>query len=134
MPPVMPRRSTWQFLAHTDGRLIHKRAATGAAESGGFDGVGHEHGDGHPADAAGNGCEGSGGVHGVGMNVADEDGAFAAESFEALREVTEQPLSFSSVGDFVGANVNDSGAWPNPVGLHKSGFTHGGDDDIGTAD
>ena len=106
----------------------------GAAEARGFDGVAHEHGDGHGADATGDGCERAGGVDGVGMDVADEGAAFGAELFKAIWEVVKEALGFTGVGDAVGADINDGGVGLDPIGFHVGGFAYGGDDDIGAAE
>ena len=50
-----------------------------AAQTRGSHRVAHEHGDGERTDAAGNGRDGSGDICDVGMNVADDGGAFRAE-------------------------------------------------------
>ena len=105
----------------------------GATEASGFDGVGHKHGDGHGADAAGNGSERACRVDGVGMNVANQNGAFLAEFREALREILEQRFRFHGIGDFVGTDVNDSGSSFEPIGLDVARFAHRGDDDVRAA-
>jgi len=99
-----------------------------------FDGVAHEHGDGHGADAAGDGSEGAGNVDRGGMDVADEGAAFGAKFCEAVGEVLKKALGFFRVGDAIGANVDDGSAGLDPAGLHEAGFAHGGDDDISAAD
>jgi hypothetical protein len=121
-------------LANSGGRLAGERAATGAAKASGFNGVAHEHGDGHWADATWNGRQGTGGLDGVGMDVADEHGAFGAEFFEALRKIVEKLFGFLRIHDFIGADIDDRGAGANPIGLDEAGFAHGGDDDVGAAD
>ena len=102
----------------------------GAAEVGGFDGVAHEHGDGHGADAAGDGSQRTGGVHSVRMNVADEHGTLLAEFCESLREIFQEFFGFEFVGDFVRADVNNGGAGFEPVGFDVTGFAHRSDDDV----
>ena len=104
-----------------------------AAEKGGFYGVAHEHGDGHGTDAAGNGSEGAGGVEGVGMDVANERGAFGVEFIEASGKIAEQRFGFGGIGDFVGADIDHGGTGAEPIGLDVTGFAHGSDDDIGAA-
>ncbi len=111
-----------------------------AAEAGGFDGVAHEHGDGHGANAAGDGSERSGNVDGARMDVADEGAAFGAEFLEAVRKILKKALSFFGVGDAVGANIDDRRAGPprrgrfDPVRLDIAGFAHGGNHDVGAAE
>src|SRR6266852_3932042 len=134
IPPVSPSRSIFFRLPHRGGRLSCGKFGRGAAEAGGFDGVAHEHGDGHGADAAGNGGERSGNVDGAGMHVADESACFGAEFFEAVRKVVKKPLGFFGVRNAVGANIDDCCAGLDPVRFHVAGFAHGGDDDIGAAE
>src|SRR5262249_12452333 len=94
------------------GRMRFRRSP---AEAGGFDGVAHEHSNGHRADATGNGGKRAGRVNSVGMNVADEDGTFFAEFCEALRKVPEELFGFKFLGDFVGADIDDGGAGLEPI-------------------
>src|SRR6202790_801356 len=90
MPPVSPSRSIFfARLPRRGGRLRCGKFRRGAAEPRGFDGVAHEHGDGHEADAAGHGGERSGNVDGGGMDVANESAAFGAEFFEAVWKVVK---------------------------------------------
>src|SRR5215475_5570364 len=60
---------------------LQRRRCNGffATEAGGFDGVAHEHSDGHGTDAAWNGSESAGSVYCIGMNIADKDAALFAE-------------------------------------------------------
>src|SRR5467141_3335833 len=76
MPPVRPSRSIFPSLPRDGGRMRGRNSRRGAAQARGFDSVAHEHGDGHGAYAAGDGCERAGDVDGIGMNIADEPGAF----------------------------------------------------------
>src|SRR6266567_3058766 len=127
-------------LSRAGGRLRCGKFGRGAAEARGLHGVAHEHGDGHGANAAGDRCERSGGVDGVGMDVANEGAALGAEYFEAARKVLKKALGLFGVRNAVGADVDDRGAGPptrrrlDPVRFHVGGFAHGGDDDIGAAD
>src|ERR1700674_2925736 len=126
MPPVSPSRSIFfARLPRRGGRLSCGKFGRGAAEARGFDGVAHEHGDGHGADATGDGCERAGGVDGVGMDVADEGAAFGAELFKAIWEVVKEALGFTGVGDAVGADINDGGVGLDPIGFHVGGFAYG---------
>src|SRR6266851_5722224 len=134
MPPVSPSRSIFFRLPHRGGRLRRGKFGRCAAEAGGFDGVAHEHGDGHGADAAGHGRERSGNVDGAGMDVADESASLGAEFFEAVRKVVKEPLGFFEVRNAVGTDINDRRAGLDPVRFHVAGFAHGGDDDIGAAE
>src|SRR5712692_4845138 len=140
IPPVRPSRSISLRLSRASGRLRGGKFGRRAAEAGGFHGIAHEHGDGHGADATGNGCECTGSIDRVRMDVADERAAFNAEFFEAVWKVLEKARRFLGISDAVGANVDDGGAGPachgrlDPVSLHVCGFAHGGDDDIGAAE
>lgn len=146
IPPVKPSFSTIGLSrARRVGRGVLlgvvllgfgglRRCGVAAAEFCGFYGVAHEHGDGHGTDTPGNGREGTGGVDGIGMDVADEHGTFGVEFFEALGKISEQGGGFGSVCNFVGAHVDDGGAGLDPVGGDIGGFAHGGDDDVGAAD
>jgi hypothetical protein len=102
-----------------------------AAEACGPDGVAHQHGDGHGADAAGNGRKKSGRVKGIGMNVADKHAALFAEFIEALGEVFQQARRLDRIGNFVGADIDDGSSRADPVGLDVARFAHGRDDNIG---
>jgi len=105
-----------------------------ATKFGSLHGVAHEHGDSHGTDAARNGSESACGVDGIGMDIADENGAFGFELFKALREILEKAFGFGGVGDAIGADVDYGGAGLDPVGGDVTGFAHGGYDDIGAAD
>src|SRR5216684_6588775 len=105
IPPVRPSRSISLRLSRASGRLRGGKFRRGAAEAGGFDGVAHEHGDGHGADAAGHGRERSGNVDGAGMDVADESASLGAEFFEAVRKVVKEPLGFFEVRNAVGTDI-----------------------------
>ena len=48
-------------------------------------------------------------------------------------KIAEQALRFASVGDAVGADVDDRSAGLDPIGFHVGCFTHGGDDDVRAA-
>src|SRR5712691_5096850 len=76
MPPVRPSRSIARS-PRADRGLHGVGLGFAAAQAGGFHGVAHEHGDGHGADAAGYGRERAGGVHCVGMHVANENRALS---------------------------------------------------------
>src|SRR5712664_699391 len=135
MPPVSPSLSIFfARLPRRGGRLSCGKFGRGAAEARGFDGVAHEHGDGHGADAAGHRRERSGNVDGAGMDIADESASFGAEFFEAVRKVVKEPLGFFEVRNAVGTDINDRRAGLDPVRFHVAGFAHGGDDDIGAAE
>src|SRR5215469_4421620 len=99
-----------------------------------FDGVAHEHGDGHWTDPAGNGSEGASGVYSVGMDVANQHAALGCKFSEARGKVGEQALGFNRIGDFVGPDVDDRSAGLNPLGLDKTGASDGGDEDVGVTD
>src|ERR1700737_843935 len=80
MPPVRPRRNI----------AISPRPGYGfrcvcfgfaAPETRRFNGIAHQHGDSHGADATGDRREGAGYVNCVGMNVADERAAFGLKFF-----------------------------------------------------
>ena len=120
-------------LPHSGGRLCGRKFRRGAAQARRFHRVAHEHGDGHGADAAGNGRERASGVNGIRMNVANERAAFSAELLEPLREIVEEALSFGSIGHAISANINDGGGGHDPFGLHEAGFAHGGHDDVWAA-
>src|SRR6266446_351773 len=90
MPPVRPSRSILFRLPRRGGRLRRGKFWRGPPQAGGFDGVAHQHGDGHGTDAAGHGSERSRRVNGAGMDVADESAAFGAEFFEAIRKIAEE--------------------------------------------
>ena len=113
--------------------MRYVRRSLAATEPGGFDGVAHEHGDGHGADAARDRSDSASGVDGVGMNVADENGAFFLKFLEALREIFQQVGGFGGVRYFIGADIDYSGAGLDPVGGDVAGFAHGGDEDVGAA-
>src|SRR5467141_3504773 len=135
MPPVSPSLSIFfARLPRRGGRLSCGKFGRGAAEARGFDGVAHEHGDGHGSDAAGHGRERSGNVDGAGMDVADESASFGTEFFEAVWKAVKKPLGFFGVSNAVGADIYDHGAGLDPVGFHITGPAHGGDDDIGAAE
>jgi hypothetical protein len=121
-------------LSRRDGRLRCRKFGRGAAEAGGFDGVAHQHGNGHRANAAGNRSESAGSIDRGGMDVADEGAAFGAEFFETVWKIAEEALGFFGVGDAVGANVDDCGPRLDPVWLDVAGFADGGDEDIGAAE
>src|ERR1700731_1519675 len=135
MPPVSPSRSIFfARLPRRGGRLRCGKFRRGAAEARGFDGVAHEHGDGHGTDAAGHGRERSGNVDGAGMDVADQSAAFGTELFEAVWKVVKKPLGFFGVRNAIGAHIDDRGAGLDPVRFHEAGLAHGGDEDIGAAE
>src|SRR5216684_1858521 len=92
IPPVRPSRSISLRLSRASGRLRGGKFGRGAAEARGFDGIAHEHGDGHGADATGNGCECTGSIDCIRMDVADERAAFNAEFGEAVWEILEETL------------------------------------------
>src|SRR5690242_15520460 len=102
MPPVKPRRS--MGLAGAGGSGF---GGVSAPEPRGFDGVAHQHGDGHGANATGNGRERAGDIHGVGMDVADEDGTLLAKFGQPSGETAQQRFGLRRVGDFVGSNIDD---------------------------
>jgi hypothetical protein len=131
MPPVRPRRSI--ILPSRSSRRNCRRFRSGAAESRGFHGVAHEHGDGHGADAAGNWSESASGVDGIGMNVSDEDIALGVKFFETCRKIFQQAFGFFRIGDAVGTDVDDSGSSFYPIAFHIASFAHCRDDDIGAA-
>src|ERR1700756_3504804 len=133
MPPVRPSRNTGR-LPGPSGRRSAFGSALAAAEAGSFDGVAHEHGDGHWPNAAGDRRKRASDVQGVGVNIADEHGSFLMEFCEAGREVAEESLGLRGVDDSVGADIDDSGARTNPVGLDIAGFPHGGDQNVSAAD
>src|SRR5690242_11734789 len=89
MPPVRPRRSM-RVSAGTGGMRGGGGFGEGPAKTRGVDGVAHEHGDGHGANGARDGCEGAGDIYGVGMHVADERGAFGVKFFEAGGEAVKE--------------------------------------------
>src|SRR5882762_7490566 len=133
MPPVRPRRSIIGSPRSGDGlRGFAPHFST--AELGGFYGVTHEHGNGHGADAAGYGSDRAGCVNCVGVHVTNERGTLLAKSLKTCREIPQQGFGFFRVGDLIGADIDDSGAGANPVGLHVACFAHSRDDDIRTAD
>src|SRR5713226_3634104 len=140
IPPVRPSRSISLRLSRASGRLRRRKFGRGAAEAGGFHGIAHKHSDGHGADATGNGCECTGSIDCIRMDVADERAAFNAEFGEAVWEILEETLGFVGISDAVGANVDGGGAGftrrggLDPVSLHVCGFAHGGDDDVGAAE
>src|SRR5579885_726549 len=115
------------------GGLRGERFAASAAKTRGLHRIAHQHGDRHRTNAAGNRCEGAGDLDGVGMDVADEDGSFGAEFFEASREIAEEVPGFPRVGHFVSADIYDRGARTNPIRRDKAGLAHGGDNDVGAA-
>ena len=86
--------------------------------AGGLEGVFHEHGDGHGADAAGNGSDGAalGGYAGE-IDIASE----AVAGF------------FAGVFDAVDADIDDDGSVFYPIGLDHIGATYGGDKDVSAA-
>jgi hypothetical protein len=121
-------------LSRRDGRLRCRKFGRGAAEAGGFDGVAHQHSNGHRANAAGNRSESAGSIDRGGMDVADEGAAFGAEFFETVWKIAEEALGFLGVGDAVGANVDDCGPRLDPVWLDVASFAYSGDEDIGAAE
>lgn len=86
--------------------------------AGGLEGVFHEHGDSHGADAAGNGGDGAtlGGYAGE-IDIAGE----AVAGF------------FAGVFDAVDADIDHDGSVFYPIGLNHIGATYGGDKDISAA-
>src|SRR5260370_20247782 len=68
------------------------------------------------------------------MDVADEGAALGAEFFEAVGNVLKKVVRFFGVGKTVGAHIDDGGTGLDPVCLYVSGFTHGGNDDVGAAE
>lgn len=84
----------------------------------GFEGVLHEEGDGHGADAAWDGGDGA---------------AFGGDFVEG--DVTHQFVAFFGAGGFnaVDADVDDNGAFLDVFGFEEFGAADGGDDDIGLA-
>src|SRR5260370_6851684 len=68
------------------------------------------------------------------MDVADEGAALGAEFFEAVGKVLKKALGFFGIGNAVGAHIDDGGTGLDPVCLYVSGFTHGGNDDVGAAE
>src|SRR3984957_10954762 len=146
IPPVRPSFSTLRLSRACGGACARgggsagifggsgSRLGSAAAEVSGFDGVAHEHGDGHGTDAARNRSESAGGVDGIGMDVADQDGAFGFEFFKTLREIFEEAFGFGGVGDPIGADVDHRSTGLDPVGCDVASFAHGGYDDIGPTD
>src|SRR2546423_6567056 len=88
MPPVRPRRSM-RISPRADSGGSSVGFQVSPAEKGGLDGVAHEHGDGHGANASGNRSESTGDVHGVGMHVAHQRRTFGMKLLEARREAAE---------------------------------------------
>lgn len=85
---------------------------------GGLEGVAHEEGDGHGADAAWDGSDG---------------GAFGGD-FGEIHVAGEAVAVFrGGVFDAVDADVDDDGARFDPIGFDHFGATDGGDDDVGAA-
>src|SRR6266852_3663348 len=129
MPPVRPSRSIARSPRAGNG-LYGVSFGFATAQARGFHGVAHQHGDGHGANAAGDGRERAGGVHRVGMHVADEHRTLFAEFFQARGEIAQQRLRFFGISHLVRANIDDRSAGRNPVGLYIAGLAHGSDDDI----
>src|SRR5690348_9859857 len=104
IPPVRPMRSM-RVSAGTGDVRSGSRLRAGTAEASSFHGIAHEHGDGHRANAAGNGREGACDFDGIGMHVSDERGAFSTKFFEPGREVTEEARGFVGIANAIGADV-----------------------------
>ena len=84
----------------------------------GFEGVLHEEGDGHGADAAGDGGDGA---------------AFGGDFVEG--DVADEFVAFFGAGGFdaIDADINDDSAFFDMLGLEEFGAADGGDDDVGLA-
>ena len=84
----------------------------------GFEGVLHEQGDGHGADAAGDGGDGA---------------AFGGDFVEG--DVADEFVAFFGAGcfDAVDADIDDDGAFFDVLGFEEFGAADGGDDDVGLA-
>src|SRR5712671_575869 len=128
MPPVRPRRSIISPRAGDGLRGFTLEVA--ASQLGGFYRVAHEHGDSHGADATGNRSECTGSVDRVGVHVTNEHGTLLAKFLKTCWEIAQQGLRFFCIGNFICADIDDSGARANPVGLDVAGFAHSRDDDI----
>src|SRR5258708_6364840 len=110
MPPVRPSRSIARS-PRAGGGLHGVSFGFATAESCGFHGVAHQHGDGHGADAAGDGRERAGGVHRVRMHVANEHHAFFSKFLQTRRKISHQPFPFFGLSHFVLPNIYD----PSPA-------------------
>ena len=110
-----------------------RNSRRGAAQPRRFHGVAHEHGDGHGANAARDGGERTGRIDGIGMNIADERGAFGAEFLEPLGKIAEEAFSFLCIRDAVRTHINHGGTRLDPAGFNEASLTHGGHDDVRAA-
>src|ERR1700722_18983640 len=97
-PPVSPTRNI----------VLYASAQFRGAHS-----VGHEHGDGQWADAAGDGRISAGDFKGLGMDVANDGRAAFGEALGTLAVAGKEALEFGEIGDAVDADVDDRRA-----GLH----------------
>ena len=79
----------------------------------------HQHGDGHWADAAGNGGDDPG--HFPGLIELD---------------ITHQAMAalLGGIRNGVDTDVNDGCTWLDPVAAHHLGFANGGDEDVSLTD
>src|SRR5258707_13499280 len=96
MPPVRPSRSIARS-PRAGGGLHGVSFGFATAESCGFHGVAHQHGDGHGADAAGDGRERARGVHRVRMPLAHGPPAFFSKFFPTPRKIARHPFRLFGV-------------------------------------
>ena len=97
---------------------VMKWESLGGDLAAGFEGVLHEEGDGHGADAAGDGGDGA---------------AFGGDFVES--DVADEFVAFFGAGGFdaVDADIDDDGAFFDVLGFEEFGAADGGDDDVGLA-
>src|SRR6185437_11655782 len=100
------------------------------AEFGGANGVGHEHGDGERAYAAGDRGVGAGLREGRGMDVSDNHGTAFLESGLAFGVAGEIALEIFAGGDAVDADIDERCARGDHLRGNKARATDGGNEDF----
>src|SRR5579872_6105470 len=107
IPPVRPTRSTSSALQGEGGFA----QAGAAAQARRFHRVGHQHGDGQGAHAAGHGGERARHFRHFGMNITDQGAAVPGEGLLALFIALKKALELHPVGELVHAYINHRRSW-----------------------
>jgi hypothetical protein len=119
--------------AETAGESYAEHRLKASPHFGGANSVGHEHGDGEEANAAGNGGVGTGEFEGLGVDIADDDRAALGEGSFAFFVAGEVAVELFAGVDAIDANVDKGYAGLDHLRSDVAGAADGGDEDVGLA-